>query len=121
MPAATVRLTLATRYAVYTPEERTTVRPLISYWINGDRLVASEFQWSGASLQPGGSLQTAKWVAGLEDWFDRNAVRLYAVAPDGRRLTEFFWALPSALQRLKSGIPYDSRGYPLDESIRQAR
>jgi hypothetical protein len=121
MPAATVRLTLATRYAVYTPEERTTVRPLISYWINGDRLVASEFQWSGASLQPGGSLQTAKWVAGLEDWFDRNAVRLYAVAPDGRRLTEFFWAFPSALQRLKSGIPYDSRGYPLDESIRQAR
>jgi hypothetical protein len=121
MPAATIRLTLATRYAMYTPEERTTLRPLISYWINGDRLVASDFQWSGASLQPGGSLQTAKWVAGLEDWFDRNAVRLYAVAPDGRRLTEFFWAFPSALQRLKSGIPYDSRGYPLDESIRQAR
>jgi hypothetical protein len=121
MPAAIIRLKLATRYAAYTPQERTTLRPLISYWIKGDGLVASSFQWSGASLQPGGSLQTARWVAGLEDWFSRNAVGLHAVAPDGRRLTEIFWAFPSALQRLKSGMPYDSRGYPLDESIRQAR
>jgi hypothetical protein len=122
MPAATIRLKLVTRYAAYTPEERTTLRPLISYWIKGDLLVASDFQWSGASLQqPDGSLQTARWVAGLEDWFSRNAVRLHAVAPDGRRLTEVFWAFPSALQRLKSGMPYDARGYPLDESIRNAR
>jgi hypothetical protein len=121
MPAATIRLKLATRYAAYTAEDRTTVRPLISYWTNGDRLVASDFQWSGASLQPGGSQQTARWVAGLEDWFDRNAVRLYAVTPDGQRLGDYFWAFPSALRRLKSGIPYDARGFPLDESIRQAR
>jgi hypothetical protein len=62
MAAATIRLTLQTRYAAYTPEERTTLRPLISYWIKGDLLVASGFQWSGASLQqPDGSLQTARW------------------------------------------------------------
>lgn len=115
MPAATIQLKLATRYAAYTPEERTTLRPLISYWTKGARLVASDFQWSGASLRPGGSLQTARWAADLKDWFSRNAVGLRA-----RDSTEIFWAFPSALQRLKSGLPYDARGFDLDESIRVA-
>jgi hypothetical protein len=44
-PAATIRLQLATRYAAYTAEERTTISPLISYWIKGDLLVASDFQY----------------------------------------------------------------------------
>jgi hypothetical protein len=87
MPRYAIRLRLAARYVAYTPEERTTLRPLISYWIKGDRLVASDFQWSGASLQPGGSLETARWVAGLEDWFSRNAVALHGGA-------EVFWGLP---------------------------
>jgi len=113
-PPATIRLSLTTRHAAYTPEERTTHRALNAYWIKGDLLVASDFQWSAASLQPGGSLQTARWVTGLEDWFSRNAVGL-------RSGTEVFWAFPSALQRLKSGIPYYSRNYDLDDSIRDAR
>jgi hypothetical protein len=117
LAAATIRLRLQTRYAAYTPEERTTLRPLISYWIRGDLLVASGFQWTGAALQqPDGSLQTARWAAGLKDWFSRNAVGLRA-----HDSTEVFWAFPSALQRLKSGMPYVSRNYDLDESIRQAR
>lgn len=116
LAAATVRLTLQTRYAAYTTEERTTLRPLISYWINRDLLVASDFQWSGASLQPDGSLLTARWATGLEDWFNRNAVELRA-----RDSTEVFWAFPSALQRLKTGLRYDARNYDLDDSIRNAR
>jgi hypothetical protein len=72
--------------------------------------VASGFQWTG------GSLQTARWVASLEDWFSRNAVRLH---DDGG--SEVFWAFPSALQRLKSGLRYDSRNFDLDQSIRDAR
>jgi hypothetical protein len=116
MPAATIRLNLETRYAAYTPEERTTLRALNAFWIKGDLLAASDFQWSEASLQPGGSLQTARWVAGLEDWFRRNAVELHA-----RGGTEVFWVFPSALQRLKSGLPYYSRNYDLDDSIRHAR
>jgi hypothetical protein len=116
LSAATIRLKLETRYAAYTPEERTTLRALNAFWIKGDLLVASDFQWSAASLQPGGSLQTARWVAGLEDWFRRNAVELQA-----RGGTEVFWAFPSALQRLKSGLPYYSRNYDLDDSIRHAR
>jgi hypothetical protein len=113
MPAATIRLKLVTRYAAYTPGERTTIRPLISYWIDRDLLVASDFQWSGASLQPGGSLQTARWATGLEEWFSRNAVKLHA-----RHSDQVFWAFPSALQRLKAGLQYDARGFDLDESIR---
>jgi hypothetical protein len=110
MPAATIRLRLVTRYAAYTPQERTTLRALVSYWLKGDLVVASGFQWTG------GSLQTARWVASLEDWFSRNAVRLH---DDGG--SEVFWAFPSALQRLKSGQRYDSRNFDLDQSIRDAR
>jgi hypothetical protein len=74
--------------------------------------VASGFQWTGASLQPSGSLQTARWAAGLKDWSSRNAVGLRA--RDG---TEVFWAFPSALQRLKAGMRYDARNYDVGESI----
>jgi hypothetical protein len=55
-------------------------------------------------------------VADLEDWFSRNAVGLH-----DRGGTEVFWAFPSALQRLKSGLLYDARGFDLGESIHQAR
>jgi hypothetical protein len=110
MPATTIRLNLVTRYAAYTPQERTTLRSLVSYWLKGDLVVASDFQWTG------GSLQTARWAASLEDWFSRNAVRLH---DDGG--SEVFWAFPSALQRLKSGQRYDSRNFDLDQSIRDAR
>jgi hypothetical protein len=114
MPHATIRLKLETRYAAYTAEERTTLREFNAFWLKGNLLAASDFQWSAASLQPGGSQQTARWVTGLEDWFSRNAVALYSG-------TQVFWAFPSALRRLKSGIPYYSRNFDLDESIRDAR
>jgi hypothetical protein len=116
MPHATIRLNLTTRTAAYTPEERATRRSLNAYWLKGDLLVASDFQWSGGSLQPGGSLKTAKWVAGLEDWFSRNAVALH-----DRGNIDVFWAFPSALRRLKAGMPYYSRGFELDDAIREAR
>jgi hypothetical protein len=116
MAHATIRLNLVTRYAAYTPEERATLRRLNAYWLKGDLLVASDFQWSAASLQPGGSLKTARWVAGLEDWFSRNAVALH-----DRGNTDAFWAFPSALRRLKAGMPYYSRGFELDEAIHEAR
>jgi hypothetical protein len=116
MAPATIRLNLVTRHTAYTPEERSTLRMLNAYWINGDQLVASDFQWSGGSVQPGGSAATARWVASLEDWFNRNAVALH-----DRGGTQVFWAFPSALQRLKSGIPYYARNFDLDESIRDGR
>jgi len=117
MSHATIRLKLQTRHAAYTPEERAARRALISYWLEGDRLVASDFQWSAASLEPGGSLKTTTWVDGLGDWFSRNAVALH---PRGGS-PEVFWAFPSALRRLKAGTPYYSRGFELDDAIREAR
>jgi hypothetical protein len=39
--AATIRLTLQTRYAAYTPQERTALHPLNAYWTKGDVLGAS--------------------------------------------------------------------------------
>jgi hypothetical protein len=117
MSHATIRLQLHTRHAAYTPQERATRRLLNSYWLEGDRLVASDFQWSAASLEPGGGFKTVKWMAGLEDWFSRNAVALH---PRGGS-PEVFWAFPSALRRLKAGIPYESRGFELDDAIREAR
>ena len=116
MAHATLRLNLTTRTAAYTPEERATRRSLNYFWLEGDRMVASDFQWTAASLQPGGGLKIAKWMAGLEDWFSRNAVALH-----DRGNIDVFWAFPSALRRLKSGMPYYSRGFELDEAIRQAR
>ena len=116
MAHATLRLNLTTRTAAYTPDERGTRRSLNAYWLKGDLLVASDFQWTAASLQPGGGFKTAKWVAGLEDWFSRNAVALH-----DRGNIDVFWAFPSALRRLKSGMPYYSHGFELDEAIREAR
>jgi hypothetical protein len=115
MSPATIRLHLETRHAAYTAEERATHHELNSFWVKGDLMAASDFQWSAASVQPGGSQQTARWVAALESWFSQNAVGLH-----DRGGTEVFWAFPSALQRLKSGVPYYSRSFDLDESIRNA-
>jgi hypothetical protein len=117
MAHAKIRLQLTTRTAAYTQEERAALRRLNYFWLQGDRMVVSDFQWSAASLEPGGPQKTAQWVASLEDWFSRNAVALH---PRGGS-TEVFWAFPSALRRLKAGMPYYSRNYELDEAIREAR
>jgi hypothetical protein len=114
-PHATIRLKLTTRTAAYAPEERTRLRALNAYWLKGDLVVASDFQWSAASLEVGGALKTARWVAALEDWFSRNAVALH-----DRGNIDVFWAFPSALRQLKAGTPYYSRNFDLDDAIRQA-
>jgi hypothetical protein len=116
MPHATIRLKLTTRTTAYTAQERATLHSLNAHWLKGDLMVVSGFQWSAASLEPGGGLKTVKWVAGLEDWLSRNAVALH-----DRGNIDVFWAFPSALKRLKAGMPYYSRGFELDEAIREAR
>jgi len=45
-------------------------------------------------------------------WMDRNAVKLRAGVN--------FWAFPSALEKLKSGMQYYSRNFDLDDAIRHA-
>jgi hypothetical protein len=117
MPPATIRLSLLTRHAMYTPQERASQQELVSWWLDGDLLAASDFQWTGASLQPDGAEKTGHWMASLQAWFRQNAVALHPRWGGD----EIFWAFPSALARLKSGIPYYSRGFELDDAIREAR
>jgi hypothetical protein len=105
---ADIRLSLWTRHRPYTPEERKTVRERISYWM-GDRdyLVASDFQHIAAS---------DAWLVRLEQWMSTVAVRLGGSDPQ-----DTWWAFPSALRKLKSGMRYNANGFNLDRSIREAQ
>jgi len=97
-----------TRHRPYTPEERKTVREKFSYWIgNRDYLVASDFQHIAVS---------DAWLVRLEQWMSTVAARLGN--PDYQ---ETWWAFPSALRKLKTGMPYYANGFNLDRSIRQAQ
>jgi hypothetical protein len=109
-----VRLELWTRHHPYTEQERATLSPLISFWTDKDDiLVVSDFQWTGNYFRPAPP-QTHRWWNRMKGWIDRNAVRLRPGAGFS------FWAFPSALKKLKSGMRYYSRNWDLDEVIRQA-
>jgi hypothetical protein len=105
---ADIRLTLWTRHRPYTPDERKTVREQISYWMGAhDYLVASDFQHVAAS---------DAWLVRLERWMSTVAVQL-----GGPRLEDTWWAFPSALRKLKTGMRYYANGYNLDSFIRDAQ
>ena len=97
-----------TRHRPYTPEERKTVRERISYWM-GDRdyLVASNFQHIAVS---------DAWLVRLERWMSTVAVQL-----QGSGGPETWWAFPSALRKLKTGMRYYANNFNLDRSIRAAQ
>jgi hypothetical protein len=105
---ADIRLALWTRHRPYTPEERKTVREKISYWMGDhDYLVASDFQHRAAS---------DAWLVRLEHWMSTVAVRLGGSEPQ-----DTWWAFPSALRKLKTGMRYYANGFDLDRSIREAQ
>ena len=105
---ADVRLTLWTRHRPYTPKERKTARERISYWMgNRDFLVASDFQHIAAS---------DAWLVRLEQWMSTVAARL-----EGPNPQTTWWAFPSALRKLKTGMRYYANGFNLDRSIREAQ
>jgi len=105
---ADIRLALWTRHRPYTPEERKTVRERISYWMGDhDYLVASDFQHRAVS---------DAWLVRLEQWMSTVAVRL-----GGPQREDTWWAFPSALRKLKTGMRYYANGFNLDRSIREAQ
>ena len=109
-----IRLEVWTRHRPYTDGERATLRELISFWADKDHmLVVSGLEWTGSHFRPAPP-QTHRWWNRTKGWIDRNAVRLSTHAGLS------FWAFPSALQKLKSGMRYYSRGFDLDEGIRDA-
>jgi len=74
-------------------------------------LVVSDFQWTGSHFRPAPP-QMQRWWNRMKSWVDRSAVKL--------RADPGFWAFPSALQKLKSGMGYYSRNFDLDDAIRNA-
>lgn len=109
-----IRLELTMRHWPYTEQERATLQELKAFWIDSDdMLVVSDFQWTGGHFRPAPP-QTLRWWNRMKRWVDRNAVQL----PTQARFS--FWAFPSALQKLKSGMRYYSRNFDLDDAIRRA-
>ena len=105
---ADIRLALSTRHRPYSPEERKTVRERISYWMGDhDYLVGSDFQHRAVS---------DTWLVRLEHWMSTVAVRL-----GGSQAQDAWWAFPSALGKLKTGMRYYANGFNLDRSIREAQ
>ncbi len=106
-----IRLELWTRHRPYTEQERATLQELNTFWLTQeDTLVVSVFQWTGSHFRPAPA-QTQRWWNRMKAWMDRSAVRL--------RVNPSFYAFPSALQKLKSGMRYYSHGFDLDEAIRR--
>jgi hypothetical protein len=101
---AVIRLSLATRHRPYTEEEKISLPVLNSHW-NGetDLLVISDFQWIGDHYAPPPSA-TLQWWERLRSWLDRSAVR---ISPP----PQIIWAFPSTLEKLRSGMAYDARGW----------
>jgi hypothetical protein len=120
--SAEIRLTLWTRYRRYSEEEKDSLPVLNASWDDEDVLVRSDVQWVGSRYASFESLcsngrppaATKRWWNRLRAWFARSATRLY----DGRAT---FWALPSALRRLKGGLAYDCRGWSLTKSLKKAK
>jgi hypothetical protein len=83
----------------------------LGLWVHKEKMMTSQF-YCGPGLR---SRQWRQWWRELEGWFGRSAAQLQD--PKG---TFTVWALPSALQRLKEGAPYQGRGGELDEAIRRA-
>jgi hypothetical protein len=101
-----VRLELRTRYCL-SPEESHHMGTAEILW-------CSIFHWLGSRYAPARK-ETSRWWDRLKGRFGRTTVKL--VDPTGRQV---FYAFPSALRRLKSGIKYNACNWNLDASIRAA-
>jgi len=121
---AEIYVELWTRHRPYSNEERASLPVRFSYW-SGERelLVVSTFAWSGDRYSPG-SRAAWTWWRRLEAWIANHAALagdwLDADNANGEQHWNC-WAFPSALERLKSGIAYDARGWDRDSNSRLAR
>jgi len=109
-----IRLTLWTRSSMYTAAERAGLTMPVSYWIDRDMIVASDFQWIGSRFAPA-PVTTQRWWSRLKRWMSLTATPLRTSSGN-----VVFWAFPSVLQKLKSGIKYSANNWNLDDGIRTA-
>jgi hypothetical protein len=115
---AEIYLELWTRHRPYSESERASLPMLLSYW-NGehDVLVLSTLAWIGDHYGP--APPTAwSWWRRLEAWVTLHAARIGGFPNQdvayGAEADASFWAFPSALEKLKSGMTYEARGWDLD-------
>jgi hypothetical protein len=111
-----VYLDLQARHRPYSDDERAAGGRLVSYWMEPHEvLVVSLFQWIGGRYRPAPK-ETIRWWNGLRRWLGRACTKL--TDPSGRQT---FYAFPSALARLQSGIKYRALNWDLGASIQRAR
>lgn len=112
---AVIRLQLWLRHHPYSDTEKATLPVLVSWWMTGEHLLpASDFQWNGDRYQKAPQ-EIWRWWRRLKAFVTRQAIPL---TPSGQRWS--FWAFPSALCKLKSGMAYYARGWDLTEAILRA-
>jgi hypothetical protein len=111
---AHIQLQLWTRHLPYSEYEFLELPIIWAHWLDGrEVLVSSGFQWSGSHYAPAPA-STHRWWNRLKRWMASASV---ALGPDGGT-PPTFWAFPSALMKLKSGIRYSANNFNLDASIR---
>jgi hypothetical protein len=98
---------------------------------NKDCLAVSTFEWTPEYREPGDerAFRAAQdWWNGLNTWVRLHATPLGRfMAPEeeqGGRMTVkpwSFWAFPSALRKMKQGMPFEADGHSLAREIKAAR
>jgi hypothetical protein len=104
-------LELRTRHRPYSTVERENL-PMLCLWWTGkkDILALSGFEWIGNRHRKAPQSTHRCWRR-LKGWVGRSSNKLTA-----RRTS--FWAFPSALAKLRSGMDYYANGFDLGESLR---
>jgi hypothetical protein len=111
VPSSVVHLQLWSRHRPYSEQELRSLPAAVSWWTEGREFVASSHvSWIGnryASIGAPAHPATVKCWARFQRWMRANATPLKV----HRQVT--FLAFPSALRRLRSGIPYYANNWEL--------
>jgi hypothetical protein len=114
LASSIVHLKLSSRHLPYTADELRSTIPF-SFWLDGRTLLASsEVSWMANRYSIIGSPAhpaTLKWWGRFQRWMRANTT---ALRPH-RQVT--FHAFPSALERLRAGIPYYASGWDLATAL----
>jgi hypothetical protein len=119
VPSSVMHLQLWSRHRPYSEEDLQSLPAAVSWWTEGQELLASSHvSWVGnryASIGAPAHPATLKWWARFQRWMRTNATPLKV----DKRVT--FWAFPSALRRLRSGIAYYANNWDLDHCLGRVR
>jgi hypothetical protein len=117
-PSSVIHLQLWARHRPYTEQELRSQSAAVSWWTEGrEFLASSHVSWIGnryAIIGAPAHPATVRWWARLQRWIRTNATPLKV----HRQVT--FFAFPSALARLRSGIPYYANNWDLGPVLKSS-